>query len=426
MPPKLAARTVGLKGLAWLFVCVAPFAFMFYAPQELDYGVSLTAEVAQSVYLGTVLSIAAAVRAIGLRNGGAFARGGVRPPLLVLLNAIWPLFPFGVVAHLVVVLVGGAFAGFRIALGIVAVSLLVLLAQILFGAWIGMILSPTRALVVLIVVPVAWMLAPGWARIPLLNQLNGQFHGCCTGAETYSRPAAWGSALVGLAVLAAVAGAIALLGPTRTVGTDGVFSGEARRRSAAVASAVPVVVAVVAFLLPPDVTGWAAAEKRPNDTRCFDGTPEVCVRPEHVDDVAEVRAALDELERRWTPYGVPLPSAVSEAGGAGKVRFQYGPDHTRELVKLTVALNSLPSAERCYQAPLPPAHDRSLVAAVDHITVWLLTLTGGATTFEIREWVSDPANMQEAWDVADLTDEAQAAWYRQQLAVVESCGGRDA
>ncbi|SHM70774.1 DUF7224 domain-containing protein [Cryptosporangium aurantiacum] len=426
MPPKLAARSASLLGLALLFACAVPFAFMFYAPEELDYGVSLTAEIAQSVYLGTALSIAAAVRAIGLRNGGVFARGSVRPPLVILLNAIWPLFAFGLVAHLLVVLVGGAFAGFRIALGILGVSLVVLMAQILFGAWVGLVLAPMRALIVLLVVPLAWMLVPGWAKMPLVNQLNGQFAGCCTGAETYSRTAAWGSLLVGVGVLAAILVAIALLGATRTVGTDGVFSGEARRRSAAVAIAVPVVVAVAALVIPPDTTGWAATAKRADDTRCFDGTPEICLRPEHVDDLPEVRAALRELEYRWGLYGVPLPKTVSEAGGVGRVRFQYGPDHTRDIVKATIALNSVPSAESCYQKPLPPVHDRPLVAAVDHLTVWLTALTGGLTTDEVREWVSDPANMQEAWDVRNLTNDAQAAWYREQVAVIESCGGRDA
>ncbi|MFG1924619.1 hypothetical protein [Cryptosporangium sp. NPDC048952] len=398
-----ARRTGDLRllALALPFYC-AFLAVYIMAPEDPDYAVSLTAQTARSVYLGILFGIAAAVRASDLRSGGVSRPGGIRRPV-TLLGALWPLLVFAVVAQCAFVGVVAVVRGAGVTAPILAVSLVVLLAQIVFAGWVGLMLSGTRAAIVLVVFWGLWF-------VPRL----GPFDGCCAGNETWSRPAAGASLAVGVALLVGTLAAVALAGRPAW--------------SVIVAVTVPFAVAAVTALLLPDVVRGAAAQPRPDDTRCFDGDVRICLRPEHVDELAEVGAVVAEMNRAWRPYGVTMPATVSEAGGPGRVQFQYGPEHSADLVRLTLAVNMTPSPDACFRKPLPPEHDRALVAAVDHVTTWLL-LTGGEPRWsaaeELREVLTDPANLDAVDDVTDRPEAEQAAWYETQLATIESCGGRD-
>jgi len=415
MPWKLAVRTAALKVLAWILVFYCAFlAFYLYSPEDSDYAVSLTAETARSAYLVFVFGTAAAIRTNTLRAGGVLARGGVRSPVTIVLDALWPLLVFAVVVQVAIVVIGAGLAGTGVTLAILLVGLVVLLAQILVAGWIGLVVPGGPASLVVVVYWAVWLLVPRLAPIALLNQLNGQFHGCCGGDETWSRSAAWASLAVAVALVVGVVAALLLHAD--------------RGWSVTAAVGVPVVVAALTALLLPDASRWAASERRADDTRCFDGDVRICLRPEHTDDVERVRAAVADLGDRWRPFGVPVPATISEAGGPGRVRFQYGPDHTRDLVLFTIAVNTVPTPVGCYREPLPPRHDRELVAAVDHVTAWLVGISGlyrWSLDSALVDAVNDEANLAEVDRVSRLPDAEQAAWYQRELAVIDSCGGRD-
>ena len=88
-------------------------------------------------------------------------------------------------------------------------------------------------------------------------------------------------------------------------------------------------------------------------------------------------------------------------------------------------MNAVPASAHCYRDPLPPANDRALVAAVDHLTAWFAQL-GYASYLDTRDLLSDPQNIAEVSSVQDRPDAEQATWYRERVATIESCGGRDA
>ncbi|GAA0268537.1 DUF7224 domain-containing protein [Cryptosporangium japonicum] len=375
-------------------------------PGDSDYAVSLTAQTAKPVYLAVLIGIAAALR-------GSSLRGGSRS-VVALLGAIRPLLAFAVVAQVAVVGAVALYRGAGVTWSLVGVGLVALIAHVVLAAWLGVVLSGGPATFALVGFWLVWLLLPGWLGLPVLTQLNGQFAGCCTGEETWYRPAAAASVAVALGLLGGALAAVHQAGrPARSV---------------AIAVTVPVVVASVTALLLPDALRGATAGPRRDDTRCFDGDVRICLRPEHVDALAEVGVAMSELERAWAPYGVRMPGTVSEAGGPGRVRFRWGPDHDAELVRFTLAVNMVPSPSGCYREPLPPVHDRPLVAAVDHVTAWLL-LSGGTPRWSADESIgpvlTDPANLDEVFDVLDRPDADQAAWYAKELAAIESCGGRD-
>ncbi|WP_035856465.1 DUF7224 domain-containing protein [Cryptosporangium arvum] len=404
-------RSAQLRVLAVVLPVYVVFLVVYVlAPEDSDYAVSLTAETAKPVYLSVLIGIAAALRGSALSSGGA----AVRRPVTALLGAIWPLLAFAVVAQLAAVGGVALYHGAGIAVGLLAVSVVALIAQVVLAAWLGLILSGGPATFALVGIWVVWLLLPGWLGLPVVTQLNGQFAGCCAGDETWYRPAAVASAVVAVGLLAGVLAAVHQAAHTA--------------RSVALAVTVPVVVASVTALLLPDATRSATARPRPDDTRCFDGDVRICLRPEHVDALAEVGVAVSELERGWAPYGVRMPGTISEAGGPGRVRFQWGPEHDADLVRYTLALNLVPTPDGCYREPLPPEHDRPLVAAVDHVTAWLL-FTSGTPRWSADESVepvlTDRANLDEVFDVLDRPDPDQAAWYAKELATIESCGGRD-
>ncbi|MFT3886817.1 MAG: hypothetical protein QM713_01450 [Arachnia sp.] len=248
------------------------------------------------VLLGMVAALAGAAEGSWLRRSGLLRRPATRGPLPRLGTPL--LLAWAPTAAALVAAVG--VVGGLAAWPIWATSVLSLLAWTGVGMALGVALRTAVALPLAVVGAFFWFaftpsMEPFWLR-----QLTGAWTGCCDSGHAPSTVAALG-VVASSVVLLAAAGAV-------LVGRVGALA------HAGLASAAILVVGGVGIAATMSAAaGQWPVQPRTDEVRCLDGSPRVCLWPEHAPDGGRIATEIRAVTDRWRTIGVVLPATFSEA-----------------------------------------------------------------------------------------------------------------
>lgn len=233
---------------------------------------------------------------------------------------------------------------------------------------------------------------------------GGDFSYCCGSAETVATGALLATALFFTGLLLC---AVALLAERRRTG------GMTR----AVASAIAVVITVVAIVVGSS-TPYPALTARRGDPPCAtaSGTT-VCLWPEQVATVPDSAEEIARLASALRERGVEVPDRVSgDLADPAALHFPRSPttaEGARTL--LVMALASTDGA--C--GPFDEHASPDLLSGYSVLTAWLY-VAGGLDEDPILDSLSEAES--ETWrELSQLPDEDQAAWVNAYLTALTSC-----
>ncbi|MFB7670146.1 hypothetical protein ACFC26_01910 [Kitasatospora purpeofusca] len=354
-----------------------------------------------------------------LHRGGVFDRSPVRSALAITTPVLLPVAlmgGLGMLAALTTAALAGGTADGVPQPGVLAVWAGLLLANTLVGSVVGRVLAPVVAVplalissFVLNAYPVAF--DTYWPR----HLVGGGLSDCCAVDQVLDGRAVAAS----LAFSGAVCAAAVLL---------------VRRRGGPLALATALAVTAGGVAL----GGWTARDLGPEPVRprssaalrCDSGQPRVCLWPElgaarSVLVREEVRRTAGALARR----GVPVPAVFTMAArpGPGEAGLGVPTDARAPDVTAAVVGGLLPRTPDCARRgdPYPAAAVTgtatawltATAATIAPTTTGITGSTGGAADGRFT-----PADSARAYQLLQLPEATQLAWYRDTLDALADCG----
>lgn len=391
-----------------------------YAPFADAYLVEHTAAGADPLFLTlAVVAACAAWEGSRLRRAGWIGMPHARSPLL----ATAPLWTPPLVVGLAT-----AAAGLLWKLHLGDVDLLpdlrfiptlvfVVTALTLFGFAIGTRVPVVVAAPALLIGVYLWMAIPGAITNPIwLRHLSGGKLGACCGLESDIAVQALLAPIVVSAGMIAAALLLLSVRPTHAV------------RSTAASTLALLAGLVGGAVLAHDLPREPVTARSPARLMCAEGTPRVCVWPEHQHVLARTSALAAIANAAWAKYGVAVPREFTEALVAPESSDQrfFGTWSGASDTELTeaLALSMMPAWPACADEipvdmtqPVFPGEE-----AYDYVLGWFEATAGvPLADADEEDGLDQPEVTQTVNRVRELPPEQQRAWLERNLAALSSC-----
>lgn len=410
MRPWAIIRTNPAVWLSPVLIYVAvKYALMLPAAVSAPYPLALT-----TVSAWTIAIIAPVSAACAAWEGGRFRRARwtslphVRSWLVITSNVLLPALVVGWAALLAAV-------GFRFMdanavgvpdLRVVLIAAAIVAAQTLLGFAIGLRVAPVVAVPAVLIGGFTWMVVPSAVHPLWLRHLTGIWGTCCSPSQGLAPDAALGAV--------AVAGGMvitALLLIRRQAGMLGLW-----------AATTPLLASVaLGGLLVHNLGRTPTVDRDGSSLVCSSSAVQVCVWPEHRDELAEVSDIAIAATAAWSAAGVPAPAGYTEQGTAsrpGNFRsFEISPGIPRTDILLSLATSLLPPPPTCPAQANRPAHLGG--AAYPFLLAWLTDVAGLPDIDPAREF--SPTVVGVVTTVRSWPSELQAEWFATNFAAWTSC-----
>lgn len=394
-----------------------------YAPFD-PYIVEHTAAGADPLFLTlAVVAACAAWEGGRLRRAGWIGLPNVRPPLL----AIFPLLAPPLAAGFAATLAGLAWKLYLGNAGMVPDArflptfIVVVAALVLLGFAIGTILPAAIAAPSTLVGVYLWMVIPGAVSKPIwLRHLSGSKLGACCSLDADIDTRALIAPIV---VSAGISGAaLALL--------------LARRQAVAVrmlAVALPLILGLSGgAVLASGLSREPVTARSITLLICSNGSPRVCVWPEHRHLLQEATELASPVVEAWSHFGVDAPHEFTEAlilspsQGQRNIGLWTGTDST-DIVQ-ALSLSMLPEWPEC-EADLTGAADQPAFLgadAYDYVLAWFEATAGVSRETLERDYGNDgidggPSVLATLDRVRSLPPRDQQAWLQGNLTALSTC-----
>lgn len=238
------------------------------------------------------------------------------------------------------------------------------------------------------------MVLPSASEPLWLRHLNGAWMSCCLVDQEIAVRAVVGALAVNAALIAAAV----------------LLTSELPRRVAAASTVGVLVVGVVGGATAAAPLGAEPARPRQATMSCSAAEPQVCLWPEHAQELATVTAVAAEASAAWRVVGIAVPSRFTESlPGPDSASFGIVNGATRDQIVMSLATSLMPPWPSCAETDGYPAYP-----AFDRARLWLAQLAGVRTApqdlgFEeedvvaVRRVQSAPVEQQREWFEASRT-----------------------
>lgn len=395
-----------------------------YAPDVDAYLVEHTAAGADPLFLTlAVVAACAAWEGGRLRRAGWIGLPHARGPFLAAAPLWAPPLVVGLVTAAAGLLwklhLGGV--GLLPDLRFIPTLVIVVAALTLFGFAIGTRVPVVVAAPSVLIAIYLWMAIPGAISNPIwLRHLSGSKLGACCGLETDIDVRALLAPIV--VSVGMIAASLLLLSARPAVA--------ARSTAAAKLALLAGLIggAVLAHDLPREPVTARSAEQ----LVCEEGTPRVCVWPEHRHFLIRTSALATNANAAWARYGVAVPREFTEALVAPDARDQrtfatWSGASDTELSQ-ALALSMMPAWPACADQ-IPEDMNQPVFAgdvAYDYVLAWFEATAGLPLADPGQDASEDDAFDQSAVTqtvnrVRALPPEQQRPWLEHNLAALSSC-----
>jgi len=390
------------------------FLIVFFAndslrPASTIYSLAFTVTGASEVFLIAPFCAACAAWEGGrLRRAGWLRLPRTRTVFGFVLLPLAPTLVVGIVSLIVAVLYQ-----FRLApaflvpnFTVMAVACAVIIAHTVLGFAVGLHIRSVIAMPSILLLDYIWMVMPPAFNPLWLRHLTGAWTGCRDVTTSLDTRASLAVTLLSLGF------AVAAFLLARASLAERHFG----------AAMIPIILSVSVGIWLVHSLGPDPVVPRAGSLVCSNGTPQVCVWPEHRNQLARIEPLAAQADAAWQQAGVPGPERYSELRaaalppGVGSIRLQPSlPQDNRDIL-VSLAYGALPRPPACAVAGTAPWPGG---AAAPYVAVWYADVAG--VPLSALQSAVSPDVIEKVAAVRATPPADQANWVNQNMAAISDC-----